>query len=274
MPRPQLRLVKKIAAAALLLPCLSIPAWAQKNAPVACPARPIVLGLYEFGHYYHAGVGLDKDVAEQLIKRSGCAFELRVMPRRVIWQGMQSGTVDMTLSAAATPERTMFSYAEPYLWIKNMIILRKEVDPRIRSTADFMAEPNLRLGIGRGFVPGAAYEEFVAQLRNIGRVEDVDDADRMYAMFKAGRFQAVLGSQLVYSSYLRDEIQANQVRIEDWNPGKPRGTINLLVAKKSFSAEEARRWGDLMKGITADGTMLRLVSRYIDQESAARMLLP
>ncbi|WP_255357028.1 MULTISPECIES: hypothetical protein [unclassified Duganella] len=30
----------------------------------------------------------------------------------------------MTLSAAATPERMVFAWAEPYMWLKNMIILR------------------------------------------------------------------------------------------------------------------------------------------------------
>ena len=262
-----------LAALIAALPLLAQPAWAQKAA-VSCPSRPIVLGLYEFGFYYHAGAGLDKDVAEQLQKRSGCAFDLRVMPRRAIWQAMQSGGVDMTLSAAATPERMTFTWALPYLWTQNMAILRKEVSANIRSTSDFLAEPNLRLGIGRGFVAGLAYEEFVGQLRNIGRVEDVDDAGQLYAMLKAGRFQAVLGSQLVYTAYLKDEIQSGQVRVEDWGRGKSRGTTNLLLSKKTFSMEDARHWGELLKSLNADGTMQRLVARYLDVESAARMSSP
>lgn len=259
--------------AILLALAAALPARAEKAA-VSCPPRPIVVGLYEFGFYYHAGAGLDKDVAEQLQKRSGCSFDLRVMPRRAIWQAMQSGSVDMTLSAAATPERLMFAFAVPYLWSQNMAILRKEVGANVRSTNDFLADPNLRLGIGRGFVPGAAYDEFVSQLRNIGRVEDVDDAGQMYAMFKAGRFQAVLGSQMVYASYLKDEIQNGQVRIEDWGKGKSRGATNLLLSKKTFSAEDAKHWGELLKSINADGTMQRLVSHYLDAESSARMSSP
>ena len=263
----------RLAILAAALPLLVLPARAQKAA-VSCPPRPIVLGLYEFGYYYRAGAGLDKDVAEQLQKRSGCNFELRVMPRRAIWQAMQSGGVDMTLSAAATPERLMFAWAFPYLWTQNMAILRKEVGAGVRSTSEFLADPNLRLGIGRGFVPGVAYDEFVGQLRNIGRVEDVDDAGQMYAMLKAGRFQAVLGSQMVYSAYLKDEIQSGQVRVEDWGKGKSRGATSLLISKKTFSAEEAKRWGDLLRSINSDGTMQRLVARYLDAESAARMSSP
>ena len=196
------------------------------------------------------------------------------MPRRAIWPALQGGSVDMTLSAAATPERLSFAWALPYLWTQNMVILRKEVGAHIRSTSDFMADPNLRLGIGRGFVPGQAYEEFVGQLRNIGRVEDVDDAGQLYAMLRAGRFQAALGSQLVYTAYLKDEIQSGQVRIEDWGHGKSRGATHLLIGKKAFSAEDAKHWGELLKSLNADGTMQRLVARYLDGESAARMSSP
>lgn len=257
-----------LAAALLALPALSAPVQP------ACPTRPIVLGLYEFGHYYRAGAGLDKDVADQLAKRSGCKFDLRVTSRRMIWQGMQDGSIDITLSAFAPPERLAFAWAEPYLWVRYHVLLKKEVDSRVHTAADFIAAPNLRMGVGRGHMASAPYDEVVAQLRNIGRVEDVDDTDRMFAMFKAGRFHAMLGSPLVYGSYLKEELQANAIRIEDWSQNKPKMPVHMLVSKKNFSADESRRWGELMKSIAADGTMLRLVSRYVDADSAAKMLAP
>lgn len=265
MPR---RILYRAAPAALLL--LALPVRAQ---PV-CPQRPIVVGLYEFGYYYRDGVGLDKDLADQLAKRSGCAFDFRVMPRRAIWQGMQSGAIDMTFSAAAPPERLTFAWAEPYLWVRYMIVLRKDVDARVRSTADFVATPNLRLALGRGHVVGYPYEDFVSQLRNIGRVEDVDDVDRMYAMFKAGRFQALIASPLVYSSYLKDDALGGTARIVDWSPSRQKSPVHMLISKKKFNQDEARRWGDLMKGIGSDGTMLRLVTRYVGPDTAAKMLTP
>jgi len=259
------------AAAAMLL-FLALPAWAQK-AP-ACLSRPIVVGLYEFGHFYRAGVGLDKDVAEELARRSGCAFQFKVMPRRLIWQAMQQGTVDMTLSAAATPARKAFAWAEPYLWVRHMIILRKDVDPAVRSIEDFIAAPGLRLAIGRGYAPGSVYDDLVAQLRNVGRIEDVDDSDRMYAMFRARRFQALLGPKLVYASYLQEDIKAGTVRIEDWGPNAPKAPAHLLMARRQFSADEARRWGAMLKEMTSDGTMLRMVAKYADKAEAEKMLAP
>jgi polar amino acid transport system substrate-binding protein len=258
-----------LAAAGMLQP-----AWAAKGGAPTCPPRPIVVGLYEFGHFFHGGKGLDKDLAEELRQRSGCEFTLKVLQRRAIWPAMQSGAVDMTFSAAATTERLMFAWSEPYLWVKNMVVLRKDVPPGVRSTADFIAAPELRLGLGRGYATGAAYEDFVQQLRNIGRVEDVDDGDRLYAMFKAGRFQALLAPKIVYASYLKDELLADAVRVEDWSASRPPGPANLMMSKKRFSADEARRWGELLKAMRSDGTLQRLVTRYVGADEASKMMGP
>ncbi|WP_342113861.1 substrate-binding periplasmic protein [Pseudoduganella sp. OTU4001] len=263
----------RLALAAFALQGLWLPAWAQKGGAPACPARPIVVGLYEFGNFYRSGVGLDKDLADELSKRSGCKFVSRVMPRRAIWTGMQAGTVDMTLSAAATPERLVFAWAAPYMLVKNVVVLRKDADPNVHSMSDFIASPELRLGFGRGFAAGPAYEDFVTQLRNIGRVEDVDEGDRLYAMFKAGRFQALLAPKMVYAHYLKDEIMAGAIRVEDWGNGRQHGPAHLMMGKKLFSAEDARRWGDMLKAMTADGTMARLLAQYVGKDDAVKMLL-
>lgn len=259
---------------ALALAGLGLPAHAEKPSALACPSRPIVVGLYEFGNFYRAGAGLDKDVAEELRKRSGCNISYKVLQRRAIWPAMQSGRVDMTLSAAATPERTVFAWAEPYMWVKNMVVLRADAGRGVHSMADFIADPNLRLGFGRGYAAGPAYEDFVTQLRNIGRVEDVDDSDRLYAMLRAGRFQALLAPKLVYDSYLKVEIAAGAVRIEDWGGSRQRGPANIMMGKKLFSAEDARRWAGLVRDMRADGTLLRLIAQYVGQDEASRMLSP
>jgi polar amino acid transport system substrate-binding protein len=260
----RIRLYCQWLAAILLLLANTVhaasPASAEQRQGPACPERAIVLGLYDFGSLYHAGVGLDKDIGEQLAARSGCRFEFKVMPRGRIWQDLQGGGVDMTLSAYATPERTVFSWAVPYLWLKNMVILSKEVAPAVHSTADFISTPYLRLGIARGHFSGRSYGNFVEQLRNIARIEEVDDPEHLYGMLKAGRFQAVLAPQLVYVRYLKDSGLDGQVRIEDWDPSGARESINLLIGKKNFSQEESRRWAAILKAMTADGSLLRLAA--------------
>lgn len=50
--------------------------------------------------------------------------------------------------------------------------------------------------------------------------------------------------------------------------------VNLLISKRKFSKEESRQWGALIKAIVADGTMLRLLSKYAERDAAAKMLTP
>ncbi len=244
------------------------PAMAQPKYGPTCPPHPITLGVYDFGAFYHAGIGLDKDVADLLQARSGCKFETPLMLRAEIWQRLQNGSLDMTLSAAATPERTVFSWAIPYLWIKNEMIINKGVDPNIQSASDFIAAPNLRLGVVRGHYPGKAYNDFVGQLRNIARVEETNEEERLFAMFKADRFQAMLASPLIYPTYL-DE---GKYRIEDWMPNGPRDSSNLLISKKNFSQDEAKRWAELMNTIINDGSLRSMLEKYVPSAEAAKML--
>jgi polar amino acid transport system substrate-binding protein len=241
----------------------------QKNGP-SCLQRPIVMGVYEFGQFYRDGNGLDKDVTEQLEARSGCKFKIQLMLRGEIWHQLQEGSMDMTLSAAATPERTVFAWAIPYLWVKNMMIINKDVDAHVQSTSEFIAAPNLRLGIARGYFPGTAYNDFIAQLRNLARIDETGDSDRLFAMFKAHRFQAMLAPQLVYDSYLEE----GQYRVEDWAPNAPRDSSNLLISKKNFSQDEAKRWGEIMNAMISDGSLRGMLEKYVSPADATRLLAP
>jgi len=250
--------------------CLTGQSLAQQKNKPACPQRPIVLGVYEFGEFYHAGKGLDKDVAELLEQRSGCKFAIELMLRGEIWNRLQNGSMDMTLSAAATPERTMFSWPVPYLWVKSMVVINASVDARIQSTSDFIAAPNLRLGIVRGHYPGKAYNDFVNQLRNIARVDETSDEERLFLMFKSNRFQAMLASPFVYPAYL----DQGKYRIEDWMPNGPRDSYNLLISKKHFNQDDVKLWTDLMNTMISDGSLRKMLETYVPSAEAAKMLTP
>ena len=42
----------------------------------------------------------------------------------------------------------------------------------------------------------------------------------------------------------------------------------------STSIRLVRAWGEVLKAIRADGTLQRLIERYVDAEEAAKMLAP
>ena len=61
-------------------------------------ARPYTLALHEHGLLYSADTdsGIDKDVADELIRRSGCKVTVSLLPRARIWQLIESGALDFS----------------------------------------------------------------------------------------------------------------------------------------------------------------------------------
>jgi polar amino acid transport system substrate-binding protein len=62
-------------------------------------SRPYTLGLHDHGLLYSAATdtGIDKDFADELIRRSGCKVNVSLMSRARIWQLIESGALDFSL---------------------------------------------------------------------------------------------------------------------------------------------------------------------------------
>ncbi|MFD2271202.1 hypothetical protein ACFS07_08875 [Undibacterium arcticum] len=84
--------------------CLTT-AVAAKDGPDC--SRPMTLALHDHGLLYSADqdVGIDKDFADELIRRSGCKISLTLMPRGRIWQLIERGVLDFSLSGITNEER-------------------------------------------------------------------------------------------------------------------------------------------------------------------------
>ncbi len=74
-------------------------------------SRTYTLALHDHGLLYSAetGTGIDKDVADELIRRSGCKVVVSLMPRARIWQLIESGALDFSLSGITNTERDKFA---------------------------------------------------------------------------------------------------------------------------------------------------------------------
>jgi polar amino acid transport system substrate-binding protein len=236
---------------------------------IVCPDRAIVVGVSRFGGFYQDGSGLDKDMKDEMAKRSGCRFELRVTTREGIWLGMQFGDIDMAFGAFSNKERLTFSYAFPYMQVRNYVVFNNKVSPDVHTPDEFLADPHLRMGVVKGITAGEYYDGFVDKLRSIGRVETVDSVERMFLMLKADRFQAIITDPIVFTRSLED----SSYRLEEWTPNGAKIVTNMLISKKNFSKSDSEKWGSLLQAITADGTVFQFLQHYVDKKVATDMLL-
>ena len=98
-----------------------LPTFAASVDKPDCPA-PISVGYYDAGVMFDesTGHGVDRDVIDELAKRSGCQFSHQAYPRVRIWQMIEHDKLDMTVSGIPTPERERFAHFIVYAAVKNM----------------------------------------------------------------------------------------------------------------------------------------------------------
>jgi len=97
----------------------------------------MTLALHDHGLLYsvETGAGIDKDFSDELIRRSGCKISVSVMPRARIWQLIESGALDFSLSGITNEEREKFAGFAWYFSNKYYLLVRK--DTGINKLADF-----------------------------------------------------------------------------------------------------------------------------------------
>lgn len=261
------------ALACLLLATLSLPARAG---PSPCANRPVSLGLYDYGLFYYMktpreGEGIDKDIVDELARRSGCRIETRVMTRARIWIEMEAGRLDMTVSAIPTPERQKFAWFANYITAKNFVVLRRELTG-VRGPDEFLARKELRFGVVRSFRHGTEQDRLLDTLRSQQRVDEFVDVEALFWALKQHQINAVFAQPFVYGKLIRDDQLQNEVTVTDWFV-QDRGVIGgLVMSRARFGKAEAEAWQALMADMRTDGTLLRIVSRYMPAEDARKML--
>jgi polar amino acid transport system substrate-binding protein len=237
-----------------------------------CP-EPITLALYEHGYLYDkaSNRGIDKDVAEELSKRSGCRFEMSVQPRARIWHALETGRLMMSVSGIQTPERDAFASFVPYMSLKNYVLVNSALD--VKSAAEFAANPKLLWGTVRAFKHGKKADEFLEQLRGSSRVrESADSLSVMQIFALPNRTSATFAQPPVYAKYIKELGIAPQVRIEDWFPEDAPVPLGLVFSKKHFSPSEVQKWSDIVQKMRADGSLKLIYERYLGADGARRML--
>ena len=86
--------------------------------PMDCGQTPIRVGFVEFGFLYFIEngqeKGIDKDIANELAKRSGCAFAPQIIPRARAFAQIEGSQLDMIVTATSSPERERSAWFVPF----------------------------------------------------------------------------------------------------------------------------------------------------------------
>ncbi len=262
---------RTLFACALL--CLTASAGAADHAPCG----HLRSAFYEYGALYYqtadgAWTGIDKDVVDEVARRMGCTIEASTDSRVRIWAGLNGGLIDMSVSSVSTPEREKMGRLVPYINERNYVLVGKEVDAHIRSMDDFLAAPDIKIGVIKSFRHGKAYDAWLERLRAKGRVYEAPDYAALLRLFKLGRVHAVMAITSGWYPLLKQEQMAGTYRIMDWAPPKDAVVGGLILSRQRVDEAMAARFSKTIQAMREDGTLKRIFERHLDPELAARLI--
>lgn len=228
-------------------------------------SRPLSLALHEHGLLYSAqtGEGIDKDLADELGRRSGCRLSISVMPRARIWQLIESGVLDFSLSGITNEARDRFAAFAWYESNKYYLLVRK--DAGVKTLADFERDPALRLGAIRSFRYNPNANRLVDALNDAQRVSFATSLDPLYQVLLDNRVQAMIIEPFDYPTIEQAAIRAQTTIVEFDDPPVLHG---LIMSKKSLPPAQQGAWRALVDEMRADGTVQRIFEKYFSRELA------
>jgi polar amino acid transport system substrate-binding protein len=252
---------------ALLLALCAGPRLAAAADKPTC-TRQMSLALHDHGLLFSAqtGEGIDKDIADELIRRSGCKVSVTLMPRARIWQLIESGALDFSLSGISNETREGFASFAWYFSNKYYLLVRK--DAGVKSADDFASRDDLRLGVIRGFRYSPSANRFVDRLDGVSRVSYATQLDPLYKVLLDKRVQGMIIEPFDYPALESATLREQTVIMEFDDPAVPHG---LIMSRQALSPDQQDAWRGLVLDMRADGTVQRIFEKYFKRELAQAM---
>lgn len=237
-------------------------------APMDC-SRTYTLALHDHGLLYSAETdsGIDKDVADELIRRSGCKVVVTLMPRARIWQLIESGALDFSLSGIANAERNKFAGFAWYFSNKYYLLVRN--DSGVRNLSAFEQNDKLQLGVIRSFRYSESANRLVDNLQNAHRVSQAGGLAPLYQTLMQGQIHGMIIEPFDFPALDEKKIRGMSNVLEFNDAPVPHG---LIMSKKALSSTQQEQWRGLVNAMRNDGTMLRIFEKYFKPDLAAALV--
>jgi polar amino acid transport system substrate-binding protein len=232
-------------------------------------SRTFTLALHDHGLLYSADTdtGIDKDFADELMRRSGCKISVSLMSRDRIWQLIESGALDFSLSGIANEERKRFASFAWYFSNKYYLLVRKDVG--MHQLAEFERSDRFQLGVIRSFRYSESANRLVDQLASANRVSQASGLAPLYQALILNRIQGMIMEPFDYPALEQKKIRDITDIIEFNDPSVPHG---LIMSNKALAPAERDKWRRLVDAMRADGTVRRIFEKYFRSDLAASMV--
>lgn len=179
-----------------------MPAWAGCSRTIQVPVSPTGLSVIVDDD---AIKGIYPDLLRNLEDRTGCRLALTVVPRSRLEVLFETGRADLLIPASKTPKRDALGSFVPLIRNRAMLISLRTDRAPIKSIAEWLERPGLKLAVVRGFDYGPAYQELLSALGQQGRLVPEGDAVSVARQLKSGAADATIMAPSILAGALQDD---------------------------------------------------------------------
>ncbi len=262
--------LRPLIATILLSSLVPLPSYAAPYTDAPCGS--LSLAYYEFGALFYrtqdaAYAGIDKDVVEELERRSTCHFRTSIESRVRIWSQLSNNTLDMSVSGIATPERKKFAQFIPYFSTRNYVLMHKDMPKAAITMEGFLANPALQVAVVKSLQHGQFYDAWLDKLRAQKRLHEAADFATVMHLFSINRVHAVLALPTAFQPMLQQKQLVDSTLILDWSPSD-RIVHNLILSKARVSQAQFEHLEKAMRSMREDGSLHKIFRRHIGDSLA------
>jgi polar amino acid transport system substrate-binding protein len=246
---------------------IALTAAGMGASPAALACGPYSVGMYEYSSLYYrdAGgqwTGIDKEVVDELARRTGCQLVPRAESRVRIWAQLASGQMDMTVSALPTQERALLVEFIPYIESRQYVVMRPALAAALTTPAAFLAQRERRVIVVRGYAFVPTLESWLTRMRVQGRVVEAPDQTTAMRVFKAGRADAlVLGAHSLATARRNDPAFGEYTALS-YAP-QERSIGALALSRQRIAQEDRDRMRHAIEEMLRDGTLEAIKKRHL-----------
>jgi len=204
---------------------------------------------------------------DELVRRRGCKVTVSLMARSRIWQLIESGALDFSLSGITDAERDKFAAFAWYFSNKYYLLVRKDFG--VLNQADIAKNDKLQLGVIRAFRYSESANRLVDKLHDENRVSQAGGLEPLYQALMENKIQGMIIEPFDYPVLSENKIRDISTIVEFNDPPVLHG---LIMSKKSLSTAEQDKWRSLINTMRTDGTLLRIFETYFKPELAAALV--
>ena len=263
--------------ALVLILMSTLPAKAAISNGEDRPCGSLKLAFYEHGALYYqqrdgSYAGIDKDIVDELEKRTSCQFDTVLESRARIWSQMEKGLIDITMSGIPNSEREKYAVFFPYLSSHNYVLIQKNLALPAATPESFLAETQFKIAVVKAFQHGSKIDDWLDKMRLQKRVTEVADVATLFRIFKAGRVDAIVALPTTWGQHQAQKEFLYNARVQDWFPVET-GTGGMVISRFRVNSQLAMRIEKALQEMHEDGSMEVIFKRHVNADIARHLLI-